>query len=241
MKRVQRSRAAEKAVDQAFDSSSGREWGLGSNGTENRLKHRLSAAESLKPARGGSRTKRTREYLTGDEIGKLLTAAKTASRNPVRDYCALLLMFRHGLRVSELCAIKLSDINVGTKEFHVNRLKGCDSGPHEFYNGESQAVKAWLIERAKLKPSAGVDTLFISERRKPLSRVTVWHMIGEIAKAAGLAHLDIHPHMLRHSCGYALVNKGTDIRIISGYLGHRSISSTVRYTKLDSRRFAKLF
>ena len=47
--------------------------------------------------------------------------------------------------------------------------------------------------------------------------------------------------MLRHSCGYTLVNKGTDIRIIQGYFGHRSISSTVRYTKLDSKRFAKLF
>jgi type 1 fimbriae regulatory protein FimB len=188
-----------------------------------------------------SRTKRTREYLTADEIDKLLTAAKTASRNPVRDYCALLLMFRHGLRVSELCSIKLSDIDVKHKTFHVNRLKDCDSGPHEFYNGESQAVKAWLIERAKMNPPAGVDTLFISERRKPLSRVTVWHFIGEIAKAAGLAHLDIHPHMLRHSCGYALVNKGTDIRIIQGYLGHKAISSTVRYTALDSRRFAKLF
>ena len=113
-----------------------------------------------------SRTKRTREYLTAEEIGKLLTAAKTASRNPARDYCALLLMFRHGLRVSELCSIKLSDINVQTKEFHVNRLKDCDSGPHELYNGESQAVKAWLLERAKMNPPAGVDTLFISERCK---------------------------------------------------------------------------
>jgi type 1 fimbriae regulatory protein FimB len=174
-------------------------------------------------------------------MDKLLTAAKTASRNPARDYCALLLMFRHGLRVSELCSIKLSDINVQTKEFHVNRLKGCDSGPHDLYNGESQAVKAWLIERAKLKPPAGVDTLFISERRKPLSRITVWHMIGLVAKAAGLEHLSIHPHMLRHSTGFNLVNKGTDIRTIQGYLGHRSISSTVRYTALDSRRFAKLF
>jgi type 1 fimbriae regulatory protein FimB len=98
-----------------------------------------------------------------------------------------------------------------------------------------------LLERAKMAPPAGVDTLFLSERRKPLSRVTVWHMIGQIAAAAGLEHLDIHPHMLRQSCGYALVNKGTDIRIIQGYLGHRAISSTVRYTALDSRRFAKLF
>jgi site-specific recombinase XerD len=179
--------------------------------------------------------------LTGEEMNKLLTAAKIASRNPVRDYAVLLLMFRHGLRVSELCAIKLSDIDVKHKTFHVNRLKDCDSGPHELYNGESQAVKAWLVERAKMAPPKSCDVLFVSERRKPLSRVTVWHMIGLVAKAAGLSHLDIHPHMLRHSCGYALVNKGTDIRIIQGYLGHKAISSTVRYTTLDSRRFAKLF
>jgi type 1 fimbriae regulatory protein FimB len=66
-------------------------------------------------------------------------------------------------------------------------------------------------------------------------------MITQVAQVAGLEYVSIHPHMLRHSCGYALVNKGTDIRIIQGYLGHRSISSTVRYTKLDSKRFAKLF
>jgi type 1 fimbriae regulatory protein FimB len=190
-----------------------------------------------------SKPKRTREHLTQVEIDKLLSASKDPanSRNPVRAYCILLLMFRHGLRVSELCALKLSDINVDTKELFVNRLKGCDSGQHELYNGESQAVKAWLIERARMNPPAECDTLFISERRKPLFRSAVWAMVRELARAAGLEHLKIHPHMLRHSTGYALVNKGTDIRIIQGYLGHRSISSTVRYTKLDSRRFAKLF
>jgi len=92
-----------------------------------------------------------------------------------------------------------------------------------------------------MNPPADCDTLFISERRKRLSRCTVWLMISQVAQAAGLEHLEIHPHMLRHSCGYALVNKGTDIRIIQGYLGHRCISSTVRYTRLDSKRFAKLF
>lgn len=185
--------------------------------------------------------KRTREYLTKDELDRLLAAGKTATRNPERDYAILLLMFRHGLRVSELCAIKLSDIDVNTRAFHVGRLKGSDSGPHELYNGESQAVKAWLVKRVKMNPPAECDTLFISEQCKPLSRVTVWLMIGTIAKAAGLEHLAVHPHMLRHSTGYNLVNKGTDIRIIQGYLGHRSISSTVRYTKLDSKRFAGLF
>jgi len=71
---------------------------------------------------------------------------------------------------------------------------------------------------AKLNPPESCDTLFISERRKPLSRCTVWLMINQVARKAGLEHLEIHPHMLRHSCGYALVNKGTDIRIIQGYL-----------------------
>src|SRR5262249_20517674 len=160
---------------------------------------------------------RRREYLTQDEVEKLLVASKNSSRNPVRDYCMLLLMFRHGLRVSELCSMKLSDINVDTREFHVNRLKGCDGGPPELYHGETPALKAWLAEREKMNPPADCDTLFMSERRKPLSRVTVWLMITQVAQAAGLEHLEIHPHMLRHSCGYALVNKGTDIRIIQGY------------------------
>src|SRR3984893_5468528 len=101
--------------------------------------------KAAQSATKSSRAKRPREYLTVVKMNKLLAAAKAASRNPVRDYCALLLMFRHGLRVSELCAIKLSDINVQTKEFHVNRLKDCDSGPHELYNGEPAAVKAWLV------------------------------------------------------------------------------------------------
>jgi integrase len=66
-----------------------------------------------------SRNKRRREHLTQDEVDKLLSASKTGSRNPVRDYCILLLMFRHGLRVSELCSMKLTDINLDIKEFHV--------------------------------------------------------------------------------------------------------------------------
>jgi type 1 fimbriae regulatory protein FimB len=186
------------------------------------------------------RKQRRREYLTAEEMAKLLSASKS-SRNPERDYAILLIMFRHGLRVSELCTLKLSDLDLDTRELHVNRLKGCDSGPHPLYNGETAAVRAWLVKRAEMNPPESCHTLFISERRKTLSRVTVWLMITETARAGGLDHLEIHPHMLRHTCGYALVNKGTDIRIIQGYLGHRSISSTVRYTKLDRSRFAKLF
>jgi type 1 fimbriae regulatory protein FimB len=100
-------------------------------------KPKITARQEGRPSESinaSTRTKRTREYLTGDEMGKLLTAAKTASRNPVRDYCALLLMFRHGLRVSELCSIKLSDIDVKHKTLQVIRGKDGDSGQHDLYN-----------------------------------------------------------------------------------------------------------
>jgi len=184
--------------------------------------------------------RRKREYLTQEEIDKLLTAAKAASRNPERDYCLLLLMFRHGLRVSEACSLKLSDIDLENKLFHVRRLKGCDHSAHDLYNGESSAIRAWLTEREKMNPPTELDTLFISERRKPMSRITVFHLVRTIAAAAGLEHLSIHPHSLRHSCGFALIQKA-DVRVVQDFLGHRSISSTVRYTKLNRSRFAKLF
>ena len=186
-----------------------------------------------------TRPQRTRDYLTPSEMDRLLEASKDPfnSRNPVRAYAILLLMFRHGLRVSELCAMKLSDVNVDARELHVKRLKGCDSGPHPLRDPEPKAIKAWLLERAKMNPPADCDTLFISERRKPLWRSAVWAMIRELSDSAGLEHLQVHPHSLRHSTGYAMVNGGNDIRIIQGYLGHRSISSTVRYTNLDKNRF----
>lgn len=187
--------------------------------------------------------KRKRPYLTAEEAKKLLAAVKETSRNPERDYCLLLLMIRHGLRVSEACSLRLGDIELERKRFYIPRLKGCTSGEHIFYNGESTALKNWLVKRKQMNPPAELDTVFISERRRPLARNTVNLLIKIAAEAAGLAHLHVHPHMLRHTCGYLLVNKkdGPNLRVIQAYLGHRSISSTVRYTELDSKRFVGLF
>jgi site-specific recombinase XerD len=188
-----------------------------------------------------TRHERTREYLTPEEVLKLLAATRLpgASRNPERDYCIMLLMSRHGLRVSELCQMKLADVDLESKILHVHRLKASNSTVHPLYNGEPKAVASWLAARSKMRPHC--DALFVSERRRPLSRCTVWLLIKNCAQAAGLEGLSIHPHMLRHACGYNLANRGADTRLIQDYLGHRSIQSTVRYTALASNRFAKLF
>ena len=79
--------------------------------------------------------------------------------------------------------------------FHIP-LKGSDDGVHPFYNGESVAIRTWLTERAKLNPPDEVEEFFISERRKALSRVTVWLMVKQVAAGAGLEALDVHPHSL---------------------------------------------
>jgi type 1 fimbriae regulatory protein FimB len=180
---------------------------------------------------------RKRDYLRPDELERLLSAAGK-TRNPERDYALLLVMFRHALRVSEACSVKVSDLNLELGEVFVHRAKGSASGAHPLYKGETAALKAWLAIRAKMSVPEQVDTLFVSEQRKPLNRVSVWYLIKGLAGEAGI---EAHPHSLRHSCGYDLVNKGHDVRLIGSFMCHKSISSTIRYTAIETRRYAKLF
>jgi site-specific recombinase XerD len=84
-----------------------------------------------------------------------------------------------------------------------------------------------------------IDSLFVSEQRRPLNRVSFWYLIKGLARGAGLE--GIHPHSLRHTTGYHLTNQGRDLRLIQSFMGHASISSTIRYTSVDARRFSKLF
>lgn len=178
-----------------------------------------------------------RLYLTGLEVAKLLAATKGA-RNEARDRCLLLLMFRHGLRVSEACGLTLAHVDAESRVLHVSRLKKGLSTTHPLHLDELRAVKAWLAIRAKGKPET--DTFFVSERKTPLSRKTAWQAVKKYGELAGLP-LPAHPHMLRHACGYALADQGADTRLIQDYLGHRNIQHTVRYTATNPARFEKLW
>jgi len=178
-----------------------------------------------------------RKHLVSAEVDKLREAAK-GSRNVARDRCLLLLMFRHGLRVSEACGLVLSQVDMESRVLHVKRLKDRLSTTHPLRGDELRAIKAWLADRAKMKPET--DAFFISERRGPLSRKTVWFMIGHYGELAGLP-VDAHPHMLRHACGFALADQGADTRLIQDYLGHRNIQHTVKYTATNPARFERLW
>jgi type 1 fimbriae regulatory protein FimB len=178
-----------------------------------------------------------RRHLTGLEVEKLLAAVKGA-RHEARDRCLILLMFRHGLRVSEAVGLKLADVDLEGRSLHVKRLKRGLSTTHPLRGEELRVLKAWLTERQRMKPDG--KALFVSERRQPLSRKTAWVSIRDYGEAAGLA-VASHPHMLRHACGYALADQGADTRLIQDYLGQRNIQHTVRYTATNPARFARLW
>lgn len=143
-----------------------------------------------------------RKHLVSAEVEKLMEAAR-GSRNAARDRCLLLLMFRHGLRVSEACGLTIGQVDMESRVLHVARLKAGLSTTHPLRGDELRVIKTWLAERAKMKPET--DAFFLSERRTPLSRKTAWVMIRDYGREAGRP-IDAHPHMLRHACGFALAD-----------------------------------
>ena len=178
-----------------------------------------------------------RKHLVSAEVDKLIAATK-GSRNEARDRCLLLLMFRHGLRVSEACGLQLSQVDTESRVLHVERLKKGLSTTHPLRLDEIRAIKAWLVERKQLSPQG--DAFFVSERRTPLNRKTAWVAIRDYGEKANLA-VPAHPHMLRHACGFALADQGADTRLIQDFLGHRNIQHTVMYTATNPARFEKLW
>lgn len=173
---------------------------------------------------------RPREYLTEEEVERLIQAARRVGRHGHRDATLILMMYRHGLRVSEAVALRWDAIDWPRGRLHVERLKQGTSSVHPLRGPQLRALRR--LQRA----SSPGPYLFVSERGGPLSPSSVRKLV---TRAGCLAQLSfpIHPHMLRHAAGYKLANDGHDTRAIQFYLGHRSIQHTVRYTQLDASRF----
>jgi type 1 fimbriae regulatory protein FimB/type 1 fimbriae regulatory protein FimE len=184
------------------------------------------------PVRRPNAELRPREHLTEREIGKLIESAK-GNRWGQRDSTMILVAFRHGLRASELCGLQWSDIEFETGTLHLRRAKGGTTATHPLLGDELRVLRA-------LKRDAKSPFVFVSERNAPFT-VSGFAKLVERAGVEAKLPFKVHPHMLRHACGFALANKGTDTRTLQAYLGHRSIQSTVRYTELAPGRFKNLW
>ena len=188
--------------------------------------------ENQPPTRQRNDAVRSREYLTPDEVERMITAARrTDGRLAERDALLIMMAYRHGFRASELIALRWEQIDLKAGMLHVARLKHGSSSIHPLRGPELRALRAWHHEQGDTTPY-----VFTSLRGGPMTRRTVHHVVAEADKAAGI-EFPVHPHMLRHATGFYLANAGQDMRAIQQYLGHKNIQHTVRYTELSVGRF----
>ena len=182
------------------------------------------------PKRRRNAEVRSREYLTPDEVQKLIDAAKSVGRHGQRDATLILVAYRHGFRVGELTSLRWEQVELDQGLIHVVRSKNGTPSNHPLGGPEIRALRKLRRDHPDSR------YVFVTERRAPMTTSNVRKMIARAGQAAALP-FPVHPHMLRHACGYKLANDGHDTRAIQHYLGHKNITHTVRYTELASDRF----
>jgi integrase len=176
---------------------------------------------------------RAREYLTPAEVDRLVSAAKKRGRYGQRDALAILMTFRHGLRASELCGLTWPQVDFTTARLTVRRLKGSLPSTQPIAGDELRELRK--LQRTQ---EAGSRFLFLGERG-PVSVAWFQRTLSRVGSECGLPL--VHPHMLRHACGFALADKRRDLREIQDYLGHANVKNTVPYTRLAPSRFDSIW
>jgi integrase len=196
-----------------------------------RLISPASANQAVGLRRVPNKEMRPREYLTKTELGRIIKAAKD-NRHGLRDSTMILVGYTHGLRVSELVGLQWSDVSFEDATLHIRRAKGGNIGSHPLRADEKRALRA-------LQRQAKGTWVFETERGGPFTTAGFASLIERAGIEAKIG-FKVHPHMLRHSAGYAAINADVGVRDLQDFLGHRSINSTTRYAALASGRFKSI-
>ena len=162
---------------------------------------------TVMPQRSPNVSLRTREYLTEAEVERLITAVGK-NRWGHRDATVILVAYRHGLRVSELVDLRWDQIEFVSGSLHVRRVKRGTPSTHPILGDELRALRRLQREQEPKSPF-----VFTSERGAPFTTAGFARMVERAGIEAGLG-FKVHPHMLRHACGYALANRGHDTRAL---------------------------
>jgi integrase len=191
---------------------------------------RIRAAADQAPNTVNTSVTRTRRYLTGREVERLMDCARKHGRYGHRDATMVLLAYRHGLRASELCDLQWHQVELPAGRLHVHRAKNGSPSVHPLRGDEIRALRR-LQREQEASPH-----VFGSERGGPMTAKSFGTLFERLGRRAGMP-FQVFPHMLRHACGYALANAGHDTRALQAWLGHKNIQHTVRYTELAPDRF----
>ncbi len=185
----------------------------------------------IMPNRKANDQLRGRQHLSEAEVARLKLAALRVNHYGHRDALMITTAFRHGLRCAELVDLTWDQVDFDAGKLHVRRVKNSSPSTHMLQGDELRAFRR--LKREQRPPSPFV---FTSERGAPCTTAGFRKMLARLGVVAGIG-FPIHPHMLRHGTGFKLANDGVDTRAIQDYLGHKSITNTVRYSRLSPERF----
>lgn len=175
------------------------------------------------------------KYLTRDQVEKLLAEPKSEPPREVRDRAMIEALYASGLRVSELCGLKLSDANLSLGYLRVTG-KGSKTRMVPLGQKAQQAIREYLeCPRAQLLRTRPSPYLFVTGRGGPLTRQAFWKRLRFYARRAGI-HVPLSPHVMRHSFATHLLEGGADLRSVQAMLGHADIATTEIYTHVVRSR-----
>ena len=180
------------------------------------------------------------EFLSVDEVDRLLRQPDANDTVGIRDKAMIELMYSTGLRVSELCGLRVSDLQMDP-----GCLRCIGKGNKERLvpvgHKALEAVQAYLREaRKELSRGVASPYLFLNQKGHKLNRIAFWKILGEYGRKAGLRKA-LTPHMLRHSFATHLLDRGADLRSVQMMLGHSDISTTQIYTHVVEERLKQVY
>lgn len=179
------------------------------------------------------------KFLTLTEVEALLGQADPGTSVGLRDRAILEILYAAGLRVSELCQLRLSDINL-EEGYLVCRGKGGKERIVPLGRSAILFTRRYLAEVRPRLDKEGHAALFLSRRGFPFTRQGIWKLLREYARQAGLA-ARISPHVLRHSFATHLLERGADLRSVQMMLGHSQITTTQIYTHISRQRLRQVY
>ncbi|MFV0254815.1 MAG: site-specific tyrosine recombinase/integron integrase [Erysipelotrichaceae bacterium] len=185
-----------------------------------------------------SQTRNLPDFLTYDEMIRLLNSIDYNSDIGLRNKCMLELMYACGLRVSELVSLKVEDINIEERFIRVIG-KGDKERIVPFYPLVAKMLSKYLIEVRNNWQNNNME-LFIKANGKPLTTRYVQMYVRDLALKANIA-FNVHPHMFRHSFATHLLDNGADLRVVQELLGHEYLSTTQIYTHLSVDSLKKTY
>ena len=203
-----------------------------------RLKKCLAESNPAQYVKAPKQARKLPKTLDVDQISGLLEAG-TNSTLEIRDLAMFELFYSSGLRLSELAALNLTDIDLPDNSLMVRTGKGGKSRILPIGSKAVTAINNWLQQRLK-SVAATESALFISIRGKRLGQRSIELRLEQWCKKKGIAE-HIHPHMLRHSFASHLLESSQDLRAVQELLGHCNISTTQIYTHLDFQHLADVY